>query len=55
MLAVIAGLSVAMGWRYLGWHTAVYEGMAGIIAGLIILNLPLLTNWKQLNASQRQV
>ncbi|MES0327957.1 MAG: sodium/proline symporter [Gammaproteobacteria bacterium] len=49
ILAVLTGLSVAMIWRYLGWHSAVYEGMAGIIAGLIILNLPLLTNKKQNN------
>jgi len=44
MLAVICGLLVAMIWRYLGWHSAVYEGMAGIIAGLIIFSLPLLAN-----------
>lgn len=47
ILAVLTGLSVAMIWRYLGWHSTVYEGMAGIIAGLIILNLSLLTNKKQ--------
>jgi len=47
ILAVITGLSVAMAWRYLGWHSAVYEGMAGIIAGLVILSLSLLTNKKQ--------
>jgi len=40
-------LSVAMTWRYLGWHSAVYEGMAGIIAGLIILSPSLLTNRKK--------
>ncbi|MCW8831532.1 MAG: sodium/proline symporter [Gammaproteobacteria bacterium] len=55
MLAVISGLSAAMIWRYLGWHSAVYEGMAGIITGLIILSLPLLTNRKQLRASSQQV
>lgn len=47
ILAVVTGLSVAMVWRYLGWHSAVYEGMAGIIAGLVILSLSLLTNKKQ--------
>jgi len=46
IVAVITGLAVAMIWRYLGWHNSVYEGMAGIIAGLIILNLPLLTRRK---------
>lgn len=49
ILAVLTGLSVAMIWRYLGWHSAVYEGMAGIIAGLIILSLPLLINKKHKN------
>ena len=44
ILAVITGLSVAMLWRYMGWHSTVYEGMAGIIAGLSILSLPLLKN-----------
>jgi len=29
-------------WRYLSLHNTVYEGMAGIIVGLIILNLPFL-------------
>ena len=52
MLAVITGLSVAMTWCYLGWHSTVYEGMAGIIAGLIILSLPLLINRKQRNTSR---
>ena len=49
IIAVIGGLSVAMMWRYLGWHNAVYEGMAGILAGLFILNLTLLTNVKRKN------
>lgn len=30
------GLSVAIGWRLLGWHTFVYEGMPGILAGLLV-------------------
>jgi len=49
ILAVLTGLSVAMTWRYLGWHSTVYEGMPGIIAGLIILSLSLLTNKNQKN------
>ena len=49
ILAVVTGLAVAMTWRYLGLHSAVYEGMAGIIAGLIILSLSLLINRKQKN------
>jgi len=55
VLAVIVGLTVAMGWRYLEWHSAVYEGMAGIIAGLVILSLPLLSNRKRIDASRQQV
>ena len=47
--AVLIGLSVAMIWRYLGWHSAVYEGMAGISAGLLILSLSLFTNKKQIH------
>lgn len=47
IVAVLAGLSVAMIWSYLGWHSAVYEGMAGIIAGLIILGLSLFTHKKE--------
>ena len=47
IVAVIAGLAVAMIWRYLGWHSSVYEGMAGMVAGLLILSLPLFTNSKE--------
>ncbi len=35
--AVIAGLAVALFWRWMGWHEAVYEGLPGIVAGLSIL------------------
>lgn len=31
-----AGLAVAIGWRLLGWHVAVYEGMPGMLAGLLV-------------------
>jgi sodium/proline symporter len=55
ILAVITGLSVAMTWRYLSWHNAIYEGMAGIIAGLIIPGLPLCTSNKQQGALRQQV
>lgn len=37
VIAVISGLGTALLWRYLGWHSAAYEGMAGIIVGLIVL------------------
>ena len=37
--AVLTGFTIALLWRWLGWHTAVYEGLPGIIAGLSILAL----------------
>ena len=37
IIAVIVGLATALLWRYLGWHNAAYEGMAGIIVGLAVL------------------
>lgn len=39
IVSVITGLSVALLWRWVGWHEAVYEGLPGIIAGLSILAL----------------
>lgn len=38
--AVLTGLVVALGWRFLGLHNAVYEGLPGILSGLLVL-LPL--------------
>jgi len=43
IVAVIVGLASALLWRYLGLHNAVYAGMAGILAGLMVFSLPLLT------------
>lgn len=40
--AVLGGLTIALFWRYLGWHTAAYEGMAGILGGILILVVGLL-------------
>lgn len=39
IIAVCAGLSVAIFWRYMGWHEALYEGLPGILTGLLILGL----------------
>jgi len=36
ILAMAAGVGVALGWRLLGWHADVYEGMPGILAGLAV-------------------
>jgi SSS family transporter len=40
ILAVFAGLASAMLWRYMGLQGAVYEGMIGIIIGLLVLYAP---------------
>lgn len=36
-IAMLAGgVAVALGWRFVGWHDAVYEGLPGILAGTAI-------------------
>ena len=47
IIAIFSGLGVALIWRYLGWHSAVYEGMPGILAGLVILSPCLLNRLKK--------
>ncbi len=37
IIAVLTGLSVALFWRWMDWHGAVYEGLPGIFSGLIVL------------------
>lgn len=37
--AVIVGLGVSLLWRYLGLSGAVYEGMPGILSGLLVLGV----------------
>jgi sodium/proline symporter len=39
IIVVLGGLGVAIGWRWLGLHNAVYEGMQGILAGLVLYAL----------------
>ena len=41
MLAIVTGLAVAMWWRYAGLQNVVYEGMPGILAGLVVLFIHL--------------
>ncbi|MCX4190880.1 sodium/proline symporter [Methylophaga sp. OBS1] len=41
IIAMLVGLAVALGWRFAGWHNAVYEGLPGIISGLMILTAVL--------------
>jgi SSS family solute:Na+ symporter/sodium/proline symporter len=31
----VVGVAVALAWRELGWHTAVYEGLPGILSGFV--------------------
>ncbi len=37
VVSVIVGLTVAMVWRQLGWHGVIYEGLPGIVVGLVVL------------------
>ena len=37
--AVVIGLSIALFWRWMGWHEAVYEGLPGIVLGFSVLAL----------------
>jgi SSS family transporter len=41
IIAMLVGLAVALGWRFAGWHNAVYEGLPGIMSGLMILTAVL--------------
>jgi SSS family transporter len=37
LTALLSGLGVALAWRAAGWEEHVYEGMPGILAGLLLL------------------
>jgi sodium/proline symporter len=39
IVMMLTGVSVALLWRYLGWHNSIYEGMPGILAGLLMFYL----------------
>ena len=45
--AIFTGLATATLWRYAGWQDAVYEGMPGILAGLIVLSPDLLRSMQK--------
>lgn len=45
IIAMLTGLAVALGWRFAGWHNAVYEGLPGIVSGLLLLLLTM--RWQQ--------
>ncbi|WP_348534456.1 sodium/proline symporter [Pontiella agarivorans] len=37
VFSMLSGLAVALLWRWAGWHNMIYEGMPGILSGLLIL------------------
>lgn len=39
IIAVLTGLSIALFWRWMGWHGTVYEGLPGILGGFLVLLL----------------
>jgi len=41
LCAMFIGLGLALLWRYMGWHAVIYEGMIGIIAGLLVFYIPV--------------
>ncbi len=41
LYAMFTGLFLALLWRYMGWHAVIYEGMPGIIAGLLVFYMPV--------------
>jgi SSS family solute:Na+ symporter/sodium/proline symporter len=36
ILAMLAGVTTAIGWRLLDWHNMLYEGLPGILVGLAV-------------------
>ncbi|MBU0688469.1 MAG: sodium/proline symporter [Gammaproteobacteria bacterium] len=50
ILAITTGLLVAILWRFLGWHNALYEGMPGILAGLMVLSSSLFASKRNVPA-----
>lgn len=48
ILAIFTGFFVALLWRYMDWHHSIYEGMAGILSGLLLFSIPLMFQPKAL-------
>jgi len=42
IIIVTSGLAIALGWRFMGWHSWMYEGMPGIVGGLLFYFIPCL-------------
>ncbi|MEC9413267.1 MAG: sodium/proline symporter [Pseudomonadota bacterium] len=55
IIAMLIGLSVALLWRYFGLHNAVYEGLPGIMSGLLILAAGLVWKKKTVGTTHRVV
>jgi sodium/proline symporter len=36
VVVITGGLLIALLWRYMGWHSWMYEGMPGILGGILI-------------------
>ncbi len=49
----LIGLGTALVWRWVGWHAAVYEGMPGILAGLMVFAVVRLIWGRPAQALQR--
>jgi SSS family transporter len=47
LIAIFTGLTVALLWRFLDLHEAIYEGMPGILAGLAVIGLSFLVQSNQ--------
>nr|WP_010133475.1 sodium/proline symporter [Microbulbifer agarilyticus] len=41
----LLGLATALLWRWLGWQAHIYEGMPGILVGLVVFALGTLRTW----------
>lgn len=39
IVAMLVGVATAIGWRMLGWHNMLYEGLPGILVGLAVAML----------------
>lgn len=37
---IVAGVGTALVWRWIGWHEQIYEGLPGILAGLLLFYVP---------------
>jgi Na+/proline symporter len=55
IVAMLIGLMVALSWRYFELHNAVYEGLPGIMSGLLVLTIGLIWKKKTVGTAHRLV